>query len=111
MVVKSNGTTQMFDREKIHRSIKVALRKRPVAAEQIEKAVSGIVRQLESYGEPEIPSKDIGQIVMKALVQLDIVGYIRYASVYKDFREPEEFSAFVEEIQALQNEKNTGASD
>lgn len=111
MVVKSNGTTQMFDREKIHRSIKVALRKRPVAAEQIEKAVSGIVRQLESYGEPEIPSKDIGQIVMKALVQLDIVGYIRYASVYKDFREPEEFSAFVEEIQALQNEKNTGAPD
>lgn len=104
-VVKTGGDTQPFDREKIMRSIHVALRKRPVSDEQIEQAVNGIVRQLESYGEPEIPSREIGAFVMKALVQLDIVGYIRYASVYKDFREPEDFNAFLEEVQSLQVEK------
>lgn len=109
IVVKAGGTTQPFDREKITRSIHVALRKRPVSPEQIEKAVNGIVRQLESYGEPEIPSREIGTLVMKALVELDIVGYIRYASVYKDFREPKDFNAFVEEIQSLQSEKRTQA--
>lgn len=108
-VVKSSGTTQPFDREKIMRSIRVALRKRPVNDEQIEKAVNGIVRQLEGYGEPEIPSREIGSLVMKALIALDIVGYIRYASVYKDFREPGDFNAFVEEIQTLQVENNLKA--
>lgn len=106
MVTKSDGTTQPFDRDKIHRSMRVALRKRPVTLDQIEKAVTGIVRQIESSGETETTTKAIGQIVMNALVELDIVGYIRYASVYKDFREPEEFSKFVAEIQSLQNEKN-----
>lgn len=106
MVTKSDGTTQPFDRDKIHRSMRVALRKRPVTPDQIEKAVTGIVRQIESSGETETTTKAIGQIVMNALVELDIVGYIRYASVYKDFREPEEFSKFVAEIQSLQNEKN-----
>jgi transcriptional repressor NrdR len=105
MVVKSGDRRQPFDRDKIIRSMQVALRKRPIAMEQIEKAANGIVRQLESYGEPEIPANEIGHSVMQALVELDIVGYIRYASVYKDFREPEDFNAFVEEIQALQNEK------
>jgi transcriptional repressor NrdR len=71
----------------------------------IEKSVNGIVRQLESYGEPEIPAREIGNLVMKALIELDIVGYIRYASVYKDFREPEDFNAFVKEIEELQSEK------
>lgn len=108
-VVKSSGATQSFDREKIIRSIRVALRKRPVNDEQIEKAVNGIVRQLEGYGEPEIPSREIGSLVMKALIALDIVGYIRYASVYKDFREPGDFNAFVEEIQNLQVENNLKA--
>lgn len=108
-VVKSSGTTQPFDREKIMRSIRVALRKRPVNDEQIEKAVNGIVRQLEGYGEPEIPSTEIGALVMKALIALDIVGYIRYASVYKDFRAPDDFNAFVEEIQNLQVEKDQKA--
>lgn len=108
-VVKSSGATQSFDREKIMRSIRVALRKRPVSDEQIEKAVNGIVRQLEGYGEPEIPSHEIGSLVMKALIALDIVGYIRYASVYKDFRAPGDFNAFVEEIQNLQVEKNLKA--
>lgn len=109
IVVKSGGGTQPFDREKIMRSINVALRKRPVVPERIEKAVNGIVRQLESYGEPEIPSSEIGALVMKALVELDIVGYIRYASVYKDFCAPKDFNAFVEEIQSLQNEKQAQA--
>lgn len=105
VVVKSGDRRQPFDRDKIIRSMQVALRKRPISIDQIEKAASGIVRQLESYGEPEIPANEIGHSVMQALVELDIVGYIRYASVYKDFREPEDFNAFVEEIQALQSEK------
>lgn len=105
VVVKSGERKQPFDREKIIRSMQVALRKRPVTIEQIEKAANGIVRQLESYGDPEIPASEIGHSVMQALIELDIVGYIRYASVYKDFREPEDFNAFVEEIQTLQNEK------
>ncbi len=109
MVTKSDGTTQAFDRDKIHRSMRVALRKRPVTLDQIEKAVTGIVRQVESSGETETTTQDIGHIVMNALVELDIVGYIRYASVYKDFREPEEFSKFVAEIQNLQHEKNLKA--
>ena len=67
--------------------------------------LEAIVRQLESYGEPEIPASEIGTLVMKALIELDIVGYIRYASVYKDFREPEDFNAFVQEIEELQTEK------
>ncbi len=108
-VVKAGGDTEAFDRDKIMRSMTVALRKRPVEKEQIEKAANGIVRQLESYGEPDIPSKEIGRLVMSALVELDIVGYIRYASVYKDFREPEDFNAFVEEIQNLQNQKTAKA--
>ncbi len=105
VVVKSGDRRQPFNRDKIIRSMQVALRKRPIQMEQIEKAANGIVRQLESYGEPEIPASEIGHSVMQALIELDIVGYIRYASVYKDFREPEDFNAFVEEIQALQSEK------
>ena len=105
VVVKSGDRRQPFNRDKIIRSMQVALRKRPIQMEQIEKAANGIVRQLESYGEPEIPASEIGHSVMQALIELDIVGYIRYASVYKDFREPEDFNAFVEEIQALQCEK------
>jgi len=104
-VIKSDGRRQPLDRDKIIRSMQVALRKRPISAEQIEKAANGIVRQLESNGEMEIPANEIGANVMNALVELDIVGYIRYASVYKDFREPSDFNAFVEEIQSLQSEK------
>lgn len=110
-VVKNDGTTEAFAREKIERSMNVALRKRSVSAEQIDRSVTGIVRQLESYGEPEIPSKEIGKIVMSALVEIDIVGYIRYASVYKDFREPEEFTDFIEEVKNLQREKSTKAAE
>ena len=100
-VLKSGDKREPFDRDKILRSMQVALSKRPVDSDQIDKAVSGIVRQLESLGEQEIPSAEIGSLVMNALVQLDIVGYIRYASVYKDFRKPEDFNAFVEELKSI----------
>ena len=102
MVVKSDGKRQPFDREKIMRSMQVALQKRPVTTAQIEKAVTGIVRQLESNGDNEFPSSYVGDLVMHALINLDVVGYIRYASVYKDFRDPADFNAFLQEVQDLQ---------
>ena len=101
-VIKSGDRRQAFDREKIIRSMQVALRKRPVDSEAIEKAANGIVRQLESEGEQEIASALIGELVMKALISLDLVGYIRYTSVYKDFRNPNDFNEFLEEVRALQ---------
>lgn len=101
-VVKADGRTQMFDRDKITKSMSVALRKRPVDSAQIERAASGIVRQLESMGEGEIPSDKIGELVMKALAGLDAVGFIRYASVYKDFRKPDDFNEFLVELRDVQ---------
>ncbi|WP_044560848.1 transcriptional regulator NrdR, partial [Azospirillum sp. B4] len=86
-VVKATGQREPFDREKVLRSMRVALRKRPVDADRIDRVVNSIVRQLESSGETEIPSKQIGSMVMDTLAQLDQIAYIRYASVYKDFRE------------------------
>lgn len=108
-VIKAGDKRQPFDREKIIRSMQVALRKRPVDIEQIEKAANGIVRQLESMGEQDIPSNVIGQLVMKALIGLDVVGYIRYASVYKDFRHPEDFNTFLEELKELQDHQDIAA--
>lgn len=102
MIEKSDGKMQPFDRDKITRSMQVALRKRPVGIEAIEKAANGIVRQLESEGENEFKASYIGELVMNALASLDIIGYIRYASVYKDFRKTEDFNEFIEEIQSLQ---------
>jgi transcriptional repressor NrdR len=102
VVIKSDGRQQMFDRDKIIRSMSVALRKRPVEMPAIEKAASSIVRQLESEGEQEVQARRIGDLVMNALIQLDLVGYIRYTSVYKDFRNPEDFNAFLEEVRDLQ---------
>ena len=101
-VAKEGGRKQPFDRDKIIKSMQIALQKRGVALDEIEKAASGIVRNLEARGEAEIASGIIGEEVMKALVGLDMVGYIRYASVYKDFREPGDFNAFVEDIKKLQ---------
>jgi len=105
MVEKSDGKIQTFDREKIMRSMQVALRKRPVSVENIEKAVNGIVRQLESSGENQFQAAYIGGLVMNALVNLDMIGYIRYASVYKDFRQTEDFNEFIDEIQTLRAEQ------
>lgn len=97
-VVKSNGQREPFDREKLLRSLRIALRKRPVDADRIDRVVNSLVRQLESSGENEIPSKQIGEMVMASLQNLDQVAYIRYASVYKDFREAADFNEFVEQL-------------
>ena len=104
-VLKSGGRTQPFDRDKIIKSMQVALQKRPIEFEQIEKATTAIVRKLESCGEHEIESSQIGTEVMGALMALDEVGYIRYASVYKDFREPDDFNEFLNNIQKLSEKK------
>ncbi len=101
-VLKAGGRRQPFDRDKLLKSMQVALRKRPVELEQIEKVANSIVRQLESMGEPEIGSEQIGDFVMKALARLDMVAYIRYASVYKDFSKPEDFNALLDDMQDLQ---------
>jgi transcriptional repressor NrdR len=97
-VVKKSGKRVPFDRDKLMRSVQVALRKRPVDPERIERMVSGIVRQLESRGEQEIASQEIGHLVMEALRTLDDVAYVRFASVYRDFREAKDFEAFVGEL-------------
>src|SRR5471032_1044326 len=94
-IVKRSGRRAPFDREKLVRSISVALRKRPVDPERFERMISGIVRQLESMGETELPSHVVGEMVMKALKPLDEVGYVRYASVYRDFRQTEDFARFL----------------
>lgn len=98
IVVKRNGEKRMFDRDKIARSMSLALRKRPVDAEALEQAVNGIVKTLETSGETEIESEKIGESVMEALRKLDQVAYIRYASVYKDFEEAADFNTIVKEL-------------
>ena len=98
MVTKKTGRKVPFEREKLHRSFEIALRKRPVDEERVERAVSGIVRQLESSGEAEISTGDIGHLVMEALKGLDDVAFVRYASVYSDFRSPEDFQKILSEI-------------
>lgn len=95
MVLKRSGRRLPFAREKLERSVSIALRKRPVEADRIDQMISGIVRQLESLGETEIPSSVIGEMVMKALKNVDEVGYVRYASVYRDFRETQDFASFL----------------
>ena len=94
-IVKRSGRRSPFDRDKLARSIAIATRKRPVDADRVERMVSGITRQLESMGETELPSHVVGEMVMKALRSLDEVAYVRYASVYRDFRETEDFAKFL----------------
>lgn len=93
-VVKSGDRRQPFDRDKLLRSVATACRKRPIEAVQVERLVSGIQRQLETTGDNEIPSQRIGELVMEGLRGLDPVAYIRFASVYKDFREARDFEEF-----------------
>ncbi len=95
-VVKTSNDREPFDREKLLRSLRIALRKRPVEADRVERVVNSIVRQLESSGETEIPSKQIGEMAMQALGQLDQIAYIRYASVYRNFREASDFNEFLD---------------
>jgi transcriptional repressor NrdR len=97
MVLKRSGRRAPFDRDKLARSITIALRKRPIDEEQLEQMISGIVRKLESQGESEVRSEAIGEMVMQALAGIDPVGYVRYASVYRDFREVGDFAHFIEE--------------
>ncbi|WP_376988048.1 transcriptional regulator NrdR [Bosea sp. R86505] len=97
-VVKRSGRRTVFDRDKLQTSIEVALRKRAVAPERIERMVNGIVRQLESSGEGEIASSAIGELVMEGLKALDDVAYVRFASVYKNFREARDFEAILDQL-------------
>ena len=94
-IVKRSGRRSPFDRDKLARSIGIALRKRPIDPERVERVISGIVRQLESRGETELPSQAVGEMVMKALKALDDVAYVRYASVYRDFRQTDDFAKFL----------------
>jgi transcriptional repressor NrdR len=98
-VVKRSGKKTPFDRDKLSRSVEIAMRKRPFEPERIDQLVSGIVRQLESQGETEIPSAQIGELVMSALAELDKVAYVRYASVYKAFDEASDFRDIVEGLE------------
>ena len=97
-VVKREGDRQPFNRDKLLRSVTIAARKRPIAEERLERLVSGIIRQLESRGDSEVASDEIGLLVMEALKGLDDVAYVRFASVYKDFRETRDFEDFIEEL-------------
>ena len=97
-IIKRSGRRVSFDRDKLARSIEVALRKRPVEPERVERLITGIVRQLESMGEAELPSSVIGGLVMEALRGLDAVAYVRFASVYRDFREAADFHEVLGEI-------------
>ncbi len=97
-VVKSTGKREAFDREKLVRSMQIALRKRQVDSDRLERVVNGIVRNLESSGESDIPSKTLGSLIMDALKTLDPVAYVRFASVYRNFREARDFEEFIETI-------------
>ena len=107
MVVKKDGQRELFDRDKLARSIFLACRKRPIEDERVEKALNGIQRRLESSGESDISTDTIGEMVMGALIALDQVAYVRYASVYKNFREARDFEQFVENMHDGEEEADT----
>ena len=109
-VVKKSGRRTPFDRDKLARSIHIALQKRPVEPERVEQMISGVVRQLESAGNSDINSDQIGALVMEGLASLDKVAYVRYASVYKDFRATQDFETFIEE-EILDKPRADTASD
>ncbi|PAU98552.1 transcriptional regulator NrdR [Paracoccus salipaludis] len=98
VVLKSSGRREDFDRDKLARSIRIAMQKRPIEAERIDQVISGIVRRLESMGDTDIPSKAIGEIVMDTLARIDTVAYVRFASVYKNFQAADDFDRFVSEL-------------
>ncbi len=100
-VIKSSGSREPLDREKLARSMRIALRKRPVDPDRIELVVNGIIRRLEGSGETEVRSDDIGQLIMDALASLDQVAYVRFASVYRNFREARDFEDFLGTLSAV----------
>ncbi|WP_298352805.1 transcriptional regulator NrdR [Rhodoblastus sp.] len=97
-VVKKSGRRAPFDRDKLARSVQIALRKRPVDPERVDRMINGLVRQLENQGEAEIPSETIGELVMQGLKTLDEVAYVRFASVYRNFREARDFGTLLDEF-------------
>ena len=98
VVVKSSGRREDFDRDKLERSVSISMQKRPIEPERIDQMVSGIVRRLESLGETDISSKQIGEIVMERLAAIDTVAYVRFASVYKNFQATDDFEDFLAEL-------------
>lgn len=104
-VLKNDGAIEPFDRDKLFYSMHLPLRKRPVEREALEKVVNTIVRQLETSGDSEVTSKEIGALAMRALGELDHIAYIRYASVYKDFKEVDDFNQFIDEVTQVAKEK------
>ena len=103
-VVKNNGRKEPFDRDKITKSINISLRKRPIDSESIEKFISKIVRNLEGLGENEIPTPTIGKFIMEGLANLDQVAYVRFASVYKNFKEAKDFEQFIGNLNVYKSE-------
>ena len=103
-VVKNNGRKVPFDRDKIAKSVNISLRKRPIDRESIEKFISKIVRNLEGLGENEIPTSTIGKFIMKDLANLDQVAYVRFASVYKNFKEAKDFEQFIGNLNVYKSE-------
>lgn len=99
-VVKRDNTRTPFERDKLMRSINIATRKRPVDPDDIERMANGIVRRLETLGESDVTSTTIGELVMDGLSQLDPIAYVRFASVYRNFRETKDFEDFIDEIQS-----------
>lgn len=98
VVIKKNGKREEFDRDKLERSIRIAIQKRPIDPERVDQMISGIVRRLESLGETDIHSDKIGEIVMETLARIDTVAYVRFASVYKNFQAADDFEDFVHEL-------------
>ena len=103
-VVKSNGRKEPFDRDKLSKSVNISLRKRPIDSESIEKFISKIVRNLEGLGENEIPTSTIGKFIMDVLSNLDQVAYVRFASVYKNFKEAKDFEQFIGNLNVYKSE-------
>jgi len=103
-VVKNNGRKEPFDRDKVAKSINISLRKRPIDSESIEKFISKIVRNLEGLGENEIPTSTIGKFIMEGLANLDQVAYVRFASVYKNFKEAKDFEQFIGNLNVYKSE-------
>ncbi len=105
VVIKKNGRREDFDRDKLERSVRVCMRKRPIEPDRVDQMISGIVRRLESLGDSDVESDTIGEIVMDALARIDTVAYVRFASVYKNFQKANDFEDFVHELRP-QNDKD-----
>ena len=98
VVIKKNGRREDFDRDKLERSIRVAMQKRPIEPDRLDQMITGVVRRLESLGDTDVPSDSVGKIVMETLARIDTVGYVRFASVYKNFQAANDFEQFVVEL-------------